>query len=121
MLPYILHYMKISKKEIKIVESKSNNERTLKNSLYGVKKHDKFNKSLANKNFENIDFDEDLDYLEYFVYNPYWTLRKCSSKLVDKISCIYSKQTLYILKAFLESDLQCNDWIKKYFYFFNLL
>ena len=66
------------------------------------------------KNDENLEKEnDDLDYLEYFVYNPDWTLRKCSSKLIDKISCIYSMQTLNYLKPFLENDLQCNDWIKK--------
>lgn len=68
---------------------------------------------LPRKNLDKLDIDEDIDYLEYFVYNPYWTLRKCSSKLLDKISSIYPKTTLTVLKPFLEVDLQCSDWIKK--------
>ena len=71
-------------------------------------------KNSKSKNAENLEKEnDDLDYLEYFVYNPNWTLRKCSSKLIDKISCIYCMQTLNYLKPFLENDLQCNDWIKK--------
>jgi hypothetical protein len=71
--------------------------------------------SILKKNFnsDKLDIDEDTDYLEYFVYNSYWTLRKCSSKLIDQISFLYPFTTFSIIKPFLEVDLQSSDWIKK--------
>ncbi len=108
--------MKISRDEIEFVENISSNESSPNNSFTSKKPSSCF-KSNKNVNVDNLDLDNDLDNIEFYVYNPYWTLRKCSSKLLDKISCIYSKLTLNIIKPFLENDLQCEDWIKKYFYF----
>jgi len=102
--------MKISRVEIGVVENISSNESSPSNSFSSKKSSFKTKKNI---NLENIDLENDLNYLEFYVYNPYWTLRKCSSKLLDKISCIYSKLILTILKPFLENDLQCEDWIKK--------
>lgn len=105
--------MKISQIEVQIVESRSSNESSPRN---GFDSKINLNKNKTNFKIEDLDLNYDLDNLEYYVYNPYWTLRKCSSKLLDKISCIYSKQTVSILKPFLENDLQCDDWIKKYIF-----
>ena len=100
--------MKISQVEIQMVESSNESS---PNISFNSKRN--LNKNKTNFKIEDMDLNYDLDNLEYYVYNPYWTLRKCSSKLLDKISCLFSKQTVSILKPFLENDLQCDDWIKK--------
>jgi len=102
--------MKISRDEIEVVDSESSNDSdsTRSNSLNYQNK----NKG-NNINIENLDINNDVDYLEFYVYNNYWTLRKCSSKLLDKISDKYPKLTLSVLKSIMENDLQSEDWIKK--------
>lgn len=120
MLPYILHFMKISQNQMQMEDinctinksktgSPISNESSTNDSITIPNKKP----SILKKNFNKLDIDEDIDYLEYFVYNSYWTLRKCSSKLLDKISCLYSITTYSIIKTFLEIDLQSSDWIKK--------
>lgn len=102
--------MKISRIEIEVVDSETNsgNNSTSSSNSFNIP-----NKNKSNINIENLDINNDVDYLDFYVYNDHWTLRKCSSKLLDKISCKYPKLTLFILKPFLENDLQCDDWIKK--------
>ena len=113
MLPYILHFMKISQNQMQM-EEKDCTGGSSRSILSSINDSITSKKSYPmKKNLDKLDVDEDVDYLEYFVYNSYWTLRKCSSKLLDKISCIYSKDTFTILKPFLEVDLQCSDWIKR--------
>ena len=123
MLPYILHFMKISQNQTQM-EEKSYTKKNGSGSGSPVSNENSTNDSESNinalkklsinkKNLDKLDIDEDIDYLEYFVYNSYWTLRKCSSNLLDKISCLYSLTTFFILKPFLEVDLQSSDWIKK--------
>jgi hypothetical protein len=86
------------------------NEVSTNDSIITLKnKKTSFTKKILNK----LDLEEDIDYLEYFVYNSYWTLRKSSSKLLDKISYLYSSTTFCIVKTFLENDLQSSEWIKK--------
>ena len=112
--------MKISQNQIKLGDinctiNKSNagspmsNESSTNDSINLTNKKP----SMIKKNLDKLDIDEDIDYLEYFVYNSYWTLRKCSSKLLDKISSLYTFTTFSIIKPFLEVDLQSSDWIKK--------
>lgn len=84
-------------------EFSTNDSMTINNRKYSTLK----------KIINNLDLDQDFDYIEYFVYNSQWNLRKCASKLLDKISCIYSNLTFSILKPFLEVDLQCQDWLKR--------
>lgn len=102
--------MKISRIEIEVVESETNSGN---NSTSSSNSFNYQNKNKSNINIESLDINNDVDYLDFYVYNNYWTLRKCSSKLLDKISCKYPKLTLSILKPFLENDMQCEDWIKK--------
>lgn len=47
-------------------------------------------------------------------YNPNLTLRKCASRLLDRISVLYPKLACDFAKPILEIELQCEDWIKKY-------
>ena len=102
--------MKISRIEIEVVDSESSSGNNSSSSYLSFNYKNK-NKSVIK--IENLDIYNDVDYLDSYVYNNYWTLRKCSSKLLDKISCKYPKQTLLVLKPFIENDLQCEDWIKK--------
>ena len=125
MLPYILHFMKISQNQTQMEEKSYTNKKNGSSTGSPISNENSTNDSESNimtgkkssigikKNLEKLDIDEDIDYLEYFVYNSYWTLRKCSSNLLDKISCLYSLTTFFILKPFLEVDLQSSDWIKK--------
>jgi hypothetical protein len=121
MLPYILHFMKISQNQIKNGDincniSNSNprsNEGSTNDSTITLITSKKPSIIKKNFNLDKLDIDEDIDYLEYFVYNSYWTLRKSSSKLLDQISFLYSFTTFSIIKPFLEVDLQSSDWIKK--------
>lgn len=119
MLPYILHYMKISHSQMQMENlSKINKANPSSNELSANDSTTIASKkvSITKKILENLDLDEDIDYLEYFVYNSYWTLRKCSSKLIDKIASNHSLLTYSNLRPFLEVDLQSSDWIKKYSY-----
>jgi hypothetical protein len=103
--------MKISRIEIEVVDSESSSGSNSTSSSSNSLNYQTKNKS--NIKIENLDINNHVDYLDFYVYNNYWTLRKCSSKLLDKISCKYPKLTLSVLKPFLENDLQCEDWIKK--------
>ena len=51
-------------------------------------------------------------------YNPNWTLRKCSSKVLDQLSIMYPEQVYEILKNYLEVEMQHEDWLIKYIIFF---
>lgn len=106
--------MKISRTEIEVVDSESNtgsNSSSSSSSSFNYP-----TKNNSNIDLEKLDINNNIDYLDSYVYNNFWTLRKCSSKLLDKISCKYPKSTLFIIKPFLENDLQCEDWIKKYIF-----
>jgi len=45
--------------------------------------------------------------------NPNWTLRKCCSKLLDKLSSEFPHIVFDVLRPFLETDIQHKDWIIK--------
>jgi hypothetical protein len=47
------------------------------------------------------------------VYNPNWTLRKCCSKLIDKLSFKFPQLVFEIIRPHLENDMQNNNWIIK--------
>jgi len=100
--------MEISWDEIEVVYKKLKTDISSNNNLNFIKSFEEINFNLENSEKENA-----FDKLDYFIYNNYWTLRKCSSKLLDKLSFIYPRQILSILKPILENDLQCNNWIKK--------
>ena len=46
-------------------------------------------------------------------YNPNWTLRKCSAKILDRFSVLWAKWTIDNSKSFLELELNNEDWINK--------
>lgn len=81
------------------IESDSpNNQQNPKNCLFSM----------------NKDLDENPDYLEYFTYNNYLTLRKSSAKLLEKISMVQPQEVFFIIKPNLEVELQNEyDWINK--------
>lgn len=56
---------------------------------------------------------EELDDEEMANYNSNWTLRKCCSKLLDKLSNVFSETVIEVLKGYLENDIQNKDWIIK--------
>lgn len=67
------------------------------------------------ENDENdFDYDEELGCkLSGQNYNPNWTLRKCSAKILDRFSNWWPKWTIDNTKSFLEIELQNDDWINK--------
>jgi hypothetical protein len=67
------------------------------------------NKTKQNNNDREHEEDE-LDGNENDVYNPNWSLRKCCSKFLDKISFIYPKEILDIVKPHLEENIQNQYW-----------
>jgi hypothetical protein len=56
----------------------------------------------------------DLDESE--IYNPNWTLRKCCSKFIDKLSFTFPKQVLNIVKPYLEENMQNQNFQIKYYF-----
>ena len=64
--------------------------------------------SVNENNEDDLDEDENVA-----GYNPNWTLRKCCSKLIDKLSNIYPEHVLEIIKPVLENDIQHQDWLIK--------
>ena len=66
------------------------------------------------ENEEKEHFDEEgSDY-----YNPNFTLRKCCSKIIDRLSHLIPKKTFEILLPHLEVGIQSNDWLIKYFIYY---
>jgi transportin-1 len=65
-------------------------------------------KSETTQEEEDIDIDEDSE-----GYNPNFTLRKCCSKILDRLSHIYSAKLYDIIKPILENDMQSQDWLVK--------
>jgi hypothetical protein len=77
-------------------------------------KVNKFNKDdNHNKEAEEADLDDEIEDKKGQIYNPNWTLRKCASKLYDRISVLFPKMTIDHSKPILENDLQSQEWIKK--------
>jgi transportin-1 len=78
---------------------------------------------IENKQYENVYHSKETKALQeekdqindesVEIYNPNWTLRKCCSKMLDKLSYIYSIQVISILIPYLEVDLMSKDWITK--------
>jgi hypothetical protein len=54
--------------------------------------------------------DEEINVEDAENYNPNWTLRKCCSKFIDRLSHVYPKQVLDIIKPHLEENMQNNNW-----------
>ena len=64
------------------------------------------NKTKTNHERDIEDSEED----ENAIYNPNWSLRKCCSKFLDKISYVFPKQVLEIVKPYLEENMQNQDF-----------
>lgn len=78
--------------------------------------------ALDNKLFEQKnskieeDFEKEFNEEEKLVeenYNPNWTLRKCSAKILDRFSNFWAKWTIDNTKSLLEIELQNEDWRNK--------
>ena len=61
---------------------------------------------------EDSNIDDDF-VIETDGYNVNWTLRKCGSKFLDKLSFIYKDELINILKNYLEEGIQSKDWRTK--------
>ncbi len=46
-------------------------------------------------------------------YNPSLTLRKCCSKILDKLSIEFPQIIFEVLKPYLENDMQSDEWLTK--------
>jgi hypothetical protein len=43
-------------------------------------------------------------------YNSNWTLRKCCSKFLDKVSGVFPQPVLDVIKPYLEENMQNSEW-----------
>ncbi len=85
------------------------------NDICGMDNKTKINK--ANKNtIDDVDDEEVNEEINGEYYNPNWTLRKCASKLFDRISILFPKLSISYSKPILEIEIQSQDWIKKYIF-----
>jgi len=64
--------------------------------------------SVNENNEDDLEEDENVE-----GYNPNWTLRKCCSKLIDRLSNNWPEPILEIIKPVLENDIQHQDWLIK--------
>lgn len=87
------------------------------NDICGMDSKMKVNKcnteDIQDKETEESDLEDEIEDKKGQSYNPNWTLRKCASKLYDRISVLFPKLTIDYSKSILENDLQCQEWIKK--------
>jgi transportin-1 len=97
-LPYVLQYMKLTPNDISGMENKN-------------KKEDKDNREGSTLELEDLEEIEEVKDVEG--YNTNWTLRKCCSKLLDKLSSIYPDEVYAYIKPYLETDMQNTDWLVK--------
>lgn len=68
----------------------------------------------SSSDYDNLNDQQDLGCnLDGQNYNPNWTLRKCSAKILDRFSNWWPKWTIDNTKSLLEIDLQNEDWINK--------
>lgn len=73
--------------------------------------------NVMKKEEEKVSDEEEQEELEENDgYNVNWTLRKCSSKLIDKMSHIFKKEILNIIKSPLEEGIQSKNWLVKYLF-----
>lgn len=86
------------------IENKSKSNGTYKSNTHA-------NTSGSFSNEEETEGESDLENPEG--YNPNWTLKKCCSKLIDRLSHIYPEKMLIVIKPVLENDMQHEDWIIK--------
>ncbi len=86
------------------------------NDICGMDSKMKENKFIKEDNVgkeEETDIEEEIEVIKGQSYNPNWTLRKCASKLYDRISVLFSKLSIEYSKPILENDIQSQEWIKK--------
>lgn len=94
----MIHYMQLTSNDIPEIENKFQKDSE-------IVKH-------SNVLKDNED-DEDDEEVDIRGYNPSWTLRKCCSTLLDKLSNVYHKTIFEVTKPIFEHDMQDKDWIVK--------
>lgn len=80
-------------------------------------------KTLVSMSLSSIDLVRDENFFiedklkinetNYRGYKANMTLRKCSARIIDKLSIIFPKAVYEALKIILEEDLKNTDWIIK--------
>ncbi len=76
----------------------------------------KVNSDTSTKRSE-LDIDEEIESEEQIyeedieTYNKVWSLRKCSSKILEKFSVLWPNETLIFIQPLLEIEIQHKDWI----------
>jgi transportin-1 len=60
---------------------------------------------------DDLDSDEPILEEDIETYNKSWSLRKCSSKILEKFSVLWPSETLTYIQPYLESEIQHKDWI----------
>ncbi len=71
------------------------------------------NNHKQNDSIDEVEFDEDGERKKDESYNPNWTLRKCASKLLDKLSLLFPSIVFQHTMPILECELQSKEWIKQ--------
>lgn len=87
------------------------------NDICGMDSKMKENKCSKDDNLdkeeEETDIEDEIEDKKGQSYNPNWTLRKCASKLYDRISVLFPKLCSDYSKPILEVELQSQEWIVK--------
>ena len=65
----------------------------------------------SERDIDDIDSDEQIFEEDIETYNKIWSLRKCSSKILEKFSVLWPNETLVYIQPFLEIEIQHKDWI----------
>lgn len=99
-MPYFLHYTRLTQNDMCSLD--------VENKEYSSKDKLQLEEEDGDENFV-----DELDEECAKSYNPSWTLRKCCSKILDKLSIEFSETVFEVLKPYLENDMQDNDWIIK--------
>ncbi len=78
------------------------------NDIAGIENKIKENRSSSKNSIQEEENEEDGEE-NSDAYNPCWTLRKCCSKLIDKLSHLYPQKVYEVVKPLLENDMQHQD------------
>lgn len=65
----------------------------------------------SERDIDDIDSDDQIFEEDIETYNKIWSLRKCSSKILEKFSVLWPNETLVYIQPFLEIEIQHKDWI----------
>ena len=68
----------------------------------------------SNKTIDNEDEEDEKETDGSDYYNPNFTLRKCSSKIIDALSNLFPKEVYENINQHLETGMQNQNWLVKY-------